>query len=135
MLKYYYTLWVDAVVYVRKKEKDDEMTFLPIVYMASVLFFNIGTVLFLLLLFEIKIELRKGLYQVFPMVGIHNKKMMITVIFFAVCAFFYFTIFREKKIEKLIEKYPYKQGKMFRTYVITSVLLFFLSLFLLYLKG
>lgn len=97
MLKYYYTLWVDAVIYVRKREKDDQMTFLPIVYMTSVLFFNIGTILFLLLLFEIKIELRKGLYQVFPIVGIHNKKMMITVIFFAICLFFYFTIFRGKK--------------------------------------
>lgn len=135
MLKYYYILWVDTVVYLRNKEKDDRTIFLPIIQIASALFLNIGTILFTLLLFDVKFELKKNLYQIFSFIGIYNQKMMMAIIFLMFCFFHYLMIFRENKIERLIEEYPYRQGKVYKKYVIISVLLFFLPLFLLYLKG
>lgn len=134
MLKFYYTLWVDMVVYLRNKEEDNKIFFLPIVYMTGIFFFNIGAIIFTLLIFDINLDTRNAIYTVFPFMEIFSKKMMNIFIFFMVCCFFYLTIFRGNKIDRLIEKYPYKQGKMVRAYAITSICLFFLPLLLMYIK-
>lgn len=134
MLKFYYTLWVDAVVYLRNKEKDNKTFFLAIIQMTVALFLNIGTILFTLLFFNIKFELKKGLQQTFSLIGIYNQKLISATIFFVFFFLHYLIIFRENKIEQLIEKYPYRQGKIYKMYVIISVLLFFLPLLLMYIK-
>lgn len=121
ILKYYYILWVDAVWYIRRKEKDSNTIFFPLVYMAAPLFCNIFSLTFLLDFVGIKINLIGIGNYLLSLINIHHKHLGVILTCFLVCITNYFVIFKDNKIDFLMEKYPNSKGKIFIPYLLISI--------------
>lgn len=71
MLKYYYTLWVDAVLFIRKKKKSKDI-FYPLVIMVPPLAFNVLCLSFLLDFLGIKVNILNVGNYFLSLLGIYN---------------------------------------------------------------
>lgn len=71
MLKYYYTLWVDAVLFIRKKKKSKDI-FYPLVIMVPPLVFNVLCLSFLLDFLGIKVNILNVGNYFLSLLGIYN---------------------------------------------------------------
>lgn len=124
MLKYYYIFWVDAVTFVRRKEKNEKIIFLPLAYVTAAMGINLFVLsIFLLDFWGLKINLLALGNYLLSLVGIDNGKLGSGLTTLMIFLFNYLTVFRNNKIERLIKKYPNYNGKIFISYFLCSVLI------------
>jgi len=119
----YYRIWVDCITRLRSIEanKDNWQT-IGIVSMSTAMTFN-----FVLLMVIIqKNILDYYFYEInIPVLsGFQNYILTILILYFLPCVIInYLLIFRNKRYEKLLKKYPYSNGKFIVTYILISMLL------------
>src|ERR1035437_7732328 len=122
-MKLYYRIWVDCITRLRSIEanKDNWQT-IGIITMSTAMTFN-----FVLLMVIIqKNILDYYFYEInIPLLsGFLNYILTILILFFLPCVIInYLLIFRNKRYEKLLKKYPYSNGKFIVTYILISMLL------------
>lgn len=121
MLKYYYILWVDAVTSIKKKGKD-ETILLSLSSITSAMICNLLTLSFILDFLGLKINFMALGYHLLLLFGVNKGKLGGALTALVILLFNYFTIFRNNKIERLIEKYPSYNGKIFIPYILLSIL-------------
>ncbi|CEN41084.1 conserved membrane hypothetical protein [Capnocytophaga cynodegmi] len=119
MLKYYYTLWVDAVLFIRKKKKNKDI-FYPLVIMVPPLAFNVLCLSFLLDFLGIKVNILNVGNYFLSLLGIYNNFLGTCIGCIVILYPNYLLIFKGNKIEFLIEKYPNYNGKLFILYWLVS---------------
>lgn len=117
--KYYYTLWVDAVLFIRKKKKSKDI-FYPLVIMVSPLAFNVLCLSFLLDFLGIKVNILNVGNYFLSLLGIYNNFLGTCIGCIVILYPNYLLIFKGNKIEFLIEKYPNYNGKLFILYWLVS---------------
>ena len=119
----YYRIWVDCITRLRSIEanKDNWQTN-GIISMSTAMTFN-----FVLLMVIIqKNILDYYFYEInIPVLsGFQNYILTILILYFLPCVIInYLLIFRNKRYEKLLKKYPYSNGKFIVTYILISMLL------------
>jgi len=119
----YYRIWVDCITRLRSIEanKDNWQT-KGIIAMSTAMTFN-----FVLLMVIIqKNILDYYFYEInIPILsGFQNYILTILILYFLPCVIInYLLIFRNKRYEKLLKKYPYSNGKFIVTYILISMLL------------
>ena len=122
-MKLYYRIWVDCITRLRSIEanKDNWQT-IGIVSMSTAMTFN-----FVLLMVIIqKNILDYYFYEInIPILsGFQNYILTILILYFLPCVIInYLLIFRNKRYEKLLKKYPYSNGKFIVTYILISMFL------------
>lgn len=121
MLKYYYILWVDAVLLIRRRKKNEGILE-PLSIMTIPLIMNIWCFNFLLFFFGIKINLLRLGHYFLSFLGIENRFFGICIGYLIIIWFNYFIIFKDDKIECLIQKYPNYNGKIAIPYFLISIL-------------
>lgn len=119
----YYKIWVDCLVRMRAQEANannwKEKSMIAMSIAMTCKFFILMTIFerYVVgsLFYEINISfLSEGV----------NDILSILLLFFLPCVIInYLLIFRKKKYEKLIEKYPYHNGKLAATYIVLSIAL------------
>lgn len=134
-MKLYYRIWVDCITRLRSIEanKDNWQT-TGIVIMSTAMTFN-----FVLLMVIIqKNILNYYFYEINIAIlsGFQNYILTILILFFLPCVIInYLLIFRNKRYEKLLKKYPYSNGKFIVAYILISlflpIVLLFIAMFLL----
>lgn len=117
--KYYYTLWVDAVLFIRKKKKSKDI-FYPLVIMVSPLAFNVLCLSFLPDFLGIKVNILNVGNYFLSLLGIYNNFLGTCIGCIVILYPNYLLIFKGNKIEFLIEKYPNYNGKLFILYWLVS---------------
>lgn len=122
MLKYYYILCIDAVTFVRRREKNDKIIFLPMAYVTFAMIFNLFTLSFVLDFLGLKINFMALGYHLLLLFGIDKGKLGGALTALIILLFNYLTIFRDGKIEYLIQKYPNYNGKVFIPYFLISTI-------------
>jgi len=119
----YYRIWVDCITRLRSIEanKDNWQT-KGIIAMSTAMTFN-----FVLLMVIIqKNILDYYFYEInIPILsGFQNYILTILILYFLPCVIInYLLIFRNKRYEKLLKKYPYSNGKFIVTYILISMFL------------
>lgn len=133
MLKYYYILWVDAVYYIRKKWKDENGIFLSLVITSFLIPFNIVTLNGIFYFLGFKINFLDFGHYLVSLFGIQNTSNRISGMFFMGLIYLinYILIFRNGKINNLMEKYPHQNGRIFIWYAFISIIVPF-SVFIVY---
>ena len=131
----YYRIWVDCITRLRSIEanKDNWQT-IGIVSMSTAMTFN-----FVLLMVIIqKNILDYYFYEInIPVLsGFQNYILTILILYFLPCVIInYLLIFRNKRYEKLLKKYPYSNGKFIVAYILISmflpIVLLLIAMFLL----
>jgi len=119
----YYRIWVDAIKRIKSlgKDKDNWQTKI-ILFMSAGMTFNFMLIMAILQ----KIVLDKFFYVInSPKLSeLQNSFLTILLLFFLPCIIInYFLIFRGKRYEQLLEKYPYYNGKLFLIYYTISIFL------------
>ena len=124
----YYRIWVDCIM--RLKSIDSNKTdwkFKGMTAMSIAMTFNLVLVLVILqknvfgYFYEINIE---------SLSGFQNYILTMLILYFApIVLLNYLLIFRLNRYERLIEKYPYKNGKLVVTYILISMFLPIILLF------
>lgn len=123
MLELYYRIWVDAIK--RAKSRPENKENWPL---GTMVFMSLSMTLNLLLIMTIlqKHILNKYFYRIelnFLPKYVSNV-VSFTALFILPCILLnYFLIFYRRRYEKLIKKYPYKDGKLFLTYFLISMFL------------
>jgi len=131
----YYRIWVDCITRLRSIEanKDNWQT-IGIVSMSTAMTFN-----FVLLMVIIqKNILDYYFYEInIPVLsGFQNYILTILILYFLPCVIInYLLIFRNKRYEKLLKKYPYSNGKFIVAFILISlflpIVLLLIAMFLL----
>ena len=123
MMKLYYRIWVDCITRLRSIEANKvNWQIKGIVMMSTAMTFN-----FVLLMVIIqKNILDYYFYEInIPVLsGFQNYILTILILYFLPCVIInYLLIFRNKRYEKLLKKYPYSNGKFIVTYILISMFL------------
>ena len=134
-MKLYYRIWVDCITRLRSIEanKDNWQT-KGIIAMSTAMTFN-----FVLLMVIIqKNILDYYFYEInIPILsGFQNYILTILILYFLPCVIInYLLIFRNKRYEKLLKKYPYSNGKFIVAFILISlflpIVLLLIAMFLL----
>ena len=133
-MKLYYRIWVDCITRLRSIEaNNDNWQTKGIITMSTAMTFN-----FVLLMVIIqKNILDYYFYEInIPLLsGFLNYILTILILFFLPCVIInYLLIFRNKRYEKLLKKYPYSNGMFIVTYILISmflpITLIFIGIFL-----
>jgi len=122
-MKLYYSIWVDIITRLRSREDlKKNWQLKSMIFMSIAMTFNF--VLFMVILqrqilgyyfYEINISFLSGHM---------NYILTILILFILPCVIVnYLLIFQGKRYEKLVDKYPYKNGKLFLSYLSISILL------------
>ena len=131
----YYRIWVDCITRLRSIEanKDNWQT-IGIVSMSTAMTFNF---VLLMVIFQKNI-LDYIFYEInIPVLsGFQNYILTILILYFLPCVIInYLLIFRNKRYEKLLKKYPYSNGKFIVAYILISmflpIVLLLIAMFLL----
>jgi hypothetical protein len=119
----YYRIWVDSIIRIRsiKKNKTD-WQFKSMVGMTTAMTFN-----FILIISLFQREILKFRFYEINISSLsvtQNSIITIILLYIIPCIFLnYLLIFRGKRYEKLIERYPYYNGKLYLSYFLISLLL------------
>ena len=128
MKNLYYKIWVDAIVYERTKHGHlrnwKPYTLIPISVLQGV---NLLTVFFWLSTINVKIDIFVDL-NIFPGKMIDVFLSGFLTLFLPFILLNYALIFRGKKYDTLIEKYGYRNGKLYLLYFLTTVGVFILPI-------
>jgi hypothetical protein len=119
----YYRIWVDCITRLRSIEanKDNWQT-KGIIAMSTAMTFNF---VLLMVIFQKNI-LDYYFYEIniASLSGFQNYILTILILYFLPCVIInYLLIFRNKRYEKLLKKYPYSNGKFIVAYILISMLL------------
>ena len=128
-MKIYYKIWVDCLLRMKSQEKNKHNWHVKSMIAMS-LAMSLNFLLFLTIL-ERDI-LGCFIYQLYisSLPEEYSNALEILLLFvLPVVVVNYFLIFRNKRYEKLIEKYPYRNGKLAIPYIMISV---FLPVFLVF---
>ena len=124
MKNIYYSIWVDAIVNIKKNPKHKkDWKFFSMVYMTLLNALNLGVILMLLAyIFKLKVIWVK--FTILP--GIMLNSFAAFFIQFAIPFILlnYVLIFYRNKYEGLIQRYSDKRGKLFAAYLLSSIGLF-----------
>jgi len=126
----YYRIWVDSITRLKSREANkDNWQIKGIITMSVAMTLN-----FILLMAIIQRNIL-GYYfyklSIPFLSNLENNILTILVLFFLPCVIInYLLIFRGKKYEKLLEKYPYYNGKLFLVYFLVSLFLPIISLWI-----
>ena len=127
----YYQIWVDCLLRMKAQEKNkpNDWKVWSMIMMSVAMMLNL--MLFMSILQEDILSI-SFYYTNFPIPDKYNG-VFDTLLLFAlpVVVVNYLLIFRNKKYEKLIEKYPYRNGKLAVPYVVISLLLPVVLVFIL----
>jgi hypothetical protein len=119
----YYRIWVDSITRLRsRKSNKDDWQIKSMITMSIAMTFNF--VLFMVIIQ--KEVLGFYFYELnFPILsGFENYIFTMLILYLLPGVIVnYLLIFRGKRYEKLLEKYPYYNGKLFVAYFLTSMLL------------
>ncbi len=124
----YYRIWVDSITKLREKETNkDDWQIKGMVSMSIAMTFNF------ILLMAIMQRNILGCYfyqlSIPLLTSLENNILTILVLFFLPCVLInYLLIFRGRRYEKLLKKYPYYNGKLFLVYFLVSLFLPFVLL-------
>jgi hypothetical protein len=119
----YYRIWVDSITRLRSRESNkDNWQIKGMITMSVAMTFN-----FILLMAILQRNIL-GCYfyklSIPFLSNIEDNVLTILVLFFLPCVLInYLLIFRGKKYEKLLGKYPYYNGKLFLGYFLVSLFL------------
>jgi len=119
----YYRIWVDSIIRLRsRKVNKDNWQIKGMITMSVAMTFN-----FILLMAIVQRNIL-GYYfykLIIPFLSnLENSILTILILFFLPCVILnYLLIFRDKRYEKLLEKYPYYNGKLFLIYFLVSLFL------------
>lgn len=121
MLKLYYKIWVDAIVYEQTKHGHfrnwKPYTLIPISVLQGV---NLLTIFFWLSTFNLKIDIFLD-FDLFPGKMIDSFLSGFITLFFPFILLNWVLIFRCKRFEILVEKYEYKKGKFYLIYFLATI--------------
>jgi len=130
----YYRIWVDCITRLKSREANkDNWQAKGMVIMSTAMVFN-----FVLLMIILQKQIL-GYYfyelNVSFLSGHENYILTMLVLYILPCVVInYLLIFRGKRYEKLLEKYPYYNGKLILTYMLVSmflpIILLLISVFL-----
>ena len=134
-MKLYYRIWVDCITRLRSIEANkDNWQIKGIVMMSTAMTFNF---VLLMVIFQKNI-LDYIFYEInIPVLsGFQNYILTILILYFLPCVIInYLVIFRNKRYEKLLKKYPYSNGKFIVAYILISlflpIVLLLIAMFLL----
>lgn len=119
----YYRIWVDCITRLKSREANkDNWQAKSMVIMSTAMVFN----LVLLMIILQKQILGYYFYElnVSFLSGHENYILTMLVLYILPCVVVnYLLIFRGKRYEKLLEKYPYYNGKLILIYMLTSMFL------------
>ena len=122
-MKLYYRIWVDCITRLRSIEANkDNWQIKGIVMMSTAMTFNF---VLLMIIFQKNI-LDYIFYEInIPVLsGFQNYILTILILYFLPCVIInYLLIFRNKRYEKLLKKYPYSNGKFIVAYILISMFL------------
>jgi hypothetical protein len=119
----YYRIWVDSIKRIRSIEKNkDDWKIKIIIIMSVAMTYNLMMIMAILQRNILGISFY-GIES--PLLSeLENDILTILVLFFLPCiSINYLLIFRRNRYEKLLEKYPYYNGKLFVIYFLTSMFL------------
>lgn len=119
----YYRIWVDCITRLKSREANkDNWQVKSMVIMSTAMVFN----LVLLMIILQKQILGYYFYElnVYFLSGHENYILTMLVLYISPCVIVnYLLIFRGKRYEKLLEKYPHYNGKLILVYLLTSMFL------------
>ena len=135
MMKLYYRIWVDCITRLRSIEANKvNWQIKGIVMMSTAMTFNF---VLLMVIFQKNI-LDYIFYEInIPVLsGFQNYILTILILYFLPCVIInYLLIFRNKRYEKLLKKYPYSNGKFIVAFILISlflpIVLLLIAMFLL----
>jgi hypothetical protein len=128
-MKLYYKIWVDC--FVKAREKESNKNSWKSLSMAGMTFAMTANALLFMAILQRDI-LRISFYHIYlpSQYEKYNGFVEILILFvLPIVIINYLLIFRNKRYEKLIEKYPYHNGKLFATYLTISTFLPIVLLF------
>jgi membrane protein YdbS with pleckstrin-like domain len=122
-MRYYYWIWVDCIIRLRSIETNkDNWQIKSQIAMSIAMTFN-----FLLIMAILQRNiLEMYFYKInIPILSsLANNALTILILFFLPCVVInYLLIFRAKRYERLIDRYPYRKGRFFITYFLISLFL------------
>lgn len=124
-MSWYYSLWADAIGFEKAKHGHIRNWKFYVLYGISFSQgLNLASIL-LLLSTWIKAPFFLSI-DIFPGKMLDGGLSGIITLFLPFIVLNYFLVYRGKKYEEIIEKYPYRKGKLYIGYFITSALMFLL---------
>lgn len=122
-MELYYRIWVDCIERARRQPANKENWQIgSMIFMTLPMAFNFILIMTILEKFVLKNYFYKIYFSFLP-VRVNNVLSYI-FLFILPCVFVnYLLIFRNKRYEKLLKKYPYYNGKLFITYFLISLML------------
>jgi len=132
MLKLYYRIWADAIIYEQTKNGHFRnwkfYTLVPISMIMGVNLLTVslvvGKVFDLWILGFLNINL-------FPIESVNKVLAGIITLFLPFIFFNYFIVFHKKQYKWIVKKFPYKQGRVYLVYVLGSLSIIILPLIIL----
>lgn len=122
-MNFYYRIWMDCITRLKSNEANkDSWQAKSMVIMTTAMVFNL--ILFMIILQKHILGYYFYEFNIPFLSGHVNYILTILVLYIAPCVVVnYLSIFRGKRYEKLLEKYPYYKGKLILTYILISILL------------
>jgi hypothetical protein len=123
MLGLYYRIWVDCIKRARQQPANKEnWPFGTMISMTLAMSFNFILIMTLLEKFVFKKYFYKIDFEFFP-VRLNNALACIFLFILPCLLINYLLIFMNKRYERLLERYPYYNGKLFIIYFLISMML------------
>jgi hypothetical protein len=123
MISLYYRIWTDCIK--RAKQQPANRENWPVgtmIFMTLAMAFNFVLIMTLLEKFVFKTYFYKIDFSIFP--SRVNNVLSYLILFILPCFVLnYLLIFRNKRYEKVLTRYPYYNGKLFAVYFVISMML------------
>jgi len=121
MLEFYYRIWVDCIVRGRSQPGNREnWKIKSLILMTTAMTFNLALLMIIIQKYVFEIYFYKIALPFLPK-SIANLISFLLLFVLPCLIFNLLLIFRNKRYEKLITKYPYYNGKLFVTYFTVSL--------------
>lgn len=123
MRNLYYKIWVDIIIGIKKNpQHKNDWKYFSMFFMTILTSLNLMTIIMWLGYFDIK----TFLIEIEALPGTMLDSFVSFIIQFALPCFIlnYFLIFHKERYKKLVEKYTYRKGKVFLTYMFSTIGIF-----------
>jgi hypothetical protein len=122
-MRYYYWIWADCITRLRSiTTNKDNWQIKSQIAMSIAMTFNFLLIMSILQRNILEIYFYKINFSILS--TFENNALTILILFLLPCMIInYLLIFRAKRYERLIERYPYRKGRLFITYFLISLFL------------
>jgi hypothetical protein len=122
-MRYYYSIWVDCITRLRSIETNkDNWQIKSQIAMSIAMTCNFLLIMAILQKNILKVYFYK--INISILSTLENNTLTLLILFFVPCLIInYLLIFRTKRYDRLIERYPYKNGRLFIIYFLISLFL------------